>query len=353
MMNFNMFNAWHDYGDIETGATYNYNYIVPQGQKKTVFGFVSVNAVNSSGTTNKTYGNLLDNISFKEFYYINAEFDKDPYEYGSVYIVPEVPDNFEPDGKDMSQDTGWVLAGSNISVYYQPGEREFIGGYINGVFVPASEWKIDAVSGEYYYEFENVKSSITVEIIYQAKNVIYDSCSPIPYHYIENDESSGYEIPLDKDNNYYISHKPTPVEGWKFMGWQYILTHETDIKSYMFDAVHRIDYYEENTNKFLKISKFLPDGVTTQPVVDKIPESEGITFFAQWKYRQRVVSKTFNEASSAYDVSTEGGTVEVELLYTEDPTPRKCRRLYSGRRKRTGRSATLRLFRRYIYRRDR
>lgn len=324
---------WHDYGYIQNDATYNYNYIVPQGQEKTVFGFVSVNAVNSSGTTNKTYGNMLDNINFKEFYYVNADFNKTPTEeYGKVYIIPEVDDTFEPD--DATIDTGWVLAGSNITVYYQLGERDFIGGYINGVFYPNDNpskdpnaencnWKFDETKQAYYYTIDDVNSSITVSIIYQAHNVIYDSCNQYEYQY--NGEGTGYEVPLSDSFTEYISHAPQFDDGWKFMGWKYILTHEADIKTYMFDAVHKVEYYkevnEENTSKFLKISKYLSDGVTTQTVVDRIPESDGITFFAQWKYRQRAVSKTFNETSSAYEVSAEGGTVEVELLYTDDPNP--------------------------------
>ncbi|MGN1467526.1 MAG: hypothetical protein ACI4W1_04385 [Ruminococcus sp.] len=311
---------WHDYGEIETGAAYNYNYIVPKGQEKTVFGFVSVNAVDDSGKDNKTYGNLLDNIEFKEFYYVNADFNKSPIsEYGTVYIDSEIPDNFEPDDEGP-QDTGWVLAGSNISVYYQPGNREFIGGYINGEFVPADQWTPVVVDGktQYRYDFYNVNSSITVDIIYQAKNVIYDSCNQYPYQYDLDDENTGYEVPLSESFSEYTSHKPQADDGWKFMGWQYILTHESDIKTYLFDAVHRVEYYKENESKFLRI---FPDKTATDPVVDKIPEEEGITFFAQWKYRQRVIAKTFNETSSTYDTSTDGGTVEVKLLYTDDESP--------------------------------
>ena len=311
---------WHDYGDIENGATYNYNYIVPKGQDTTVFGFVSVNAVDATGKKDKTYGNLLDNISFKEFYYVNADFNKSPIdEYGTVYILPEVDDSFEPD--DDTKDTGWVLAGSNISVYYQPGNREFIGGYINDVFVPADQWAKVEVDGntEYRYDFYNVNSSITVNIIYQAKNVIYDSCNQYKYQYDSDDENTGYEVPLNENFNEYTSHKPKADDGWKFISWQYILTHESDIKTYMFDAVHMVKFYKDaNGEAFLSI---YGDISSDTPDVSDIPESEGITFFAQWKYRQRVISKTFNKDTAQYEESTDGGTVEVELLYTDDNNP--------------------------------
>ena len=47
-----------------------YLYTVPSGQTGTLFGFVSVGGVNANGThsTNKTYGNFLDNINFKIFH---------------------------------------------------------------------------------------------------------------------------------------------------------------------------------------------------------------------------------------------------------------------------------------------
>lgn len=318
---------WHDYGDIETGAAYNYNYIVPQEQKKTIFGFVSVNAVDASGKGNKTYGNLLDNIEFKEFYYVNADFNKDPSEYGKVYIIPEADGTFEPD--DDTKDTGWVLAGSNISVYYQLGNRKFIGGYINGVFYPNDNpdqsnpencnWKFDEEKQAYYYTFEDVNSSITVNIIYQAKNVIYDSCNQYPYQYDLKDASTGYEVPLSNSFLEYTSHAPQADDGWKFMGWQYILTHESDIKTYLFDAVHKVEYYQ-NTNgeAFLRIYN---DTHSDTPDVSDIPESEGITFFAQWKYLQRVIAKTFNEELSNYEISAKGGTAQVELLYPTANAP--------------------------------
>ena len=309
---------WYDYGNIENGATYNYNYIVPKGQENTIFGFVSVNAVDASGKDNKTYGNLLDNIEFKEFYYVDAEFDKDPDKFGSVYIKDQ-SGNFEYD-EDTSQDTGWALAGSNISIHYKGSTRPFIGGYINGVFVPADQWtKVDGKT-EYYYNFENVNSSITVNIVYQAQKVIYDSCNQYPYQYDLGDANSGYEVPLSKSFSEYISHAPRADDGWKFMGWKYILTNESENSLFMLDAVHKVKYYTENENEFLSIYKILPDD-TEQLVVNGIPESEGITFFAQWKYRQRVIAKTFNEISSNYETSTEGGTVELKLLYTDDQSP--------------------------------
>ena len=64
--------SWHDYGELDSEATYNFEYIVPEGHHQSIFGFVSHSSTRSNGQKDNTYGNLLDNISFKEYYYIDV-----------------------------------------------------------------------------------------------------------------------------------------------------------------------------------------------------------------------------------------------------------------------------------------
>ena len=40
---------WHDYGEIDKTAEYNYNYIVPKEQEKSIFGFVSHDSTLADG----------------------------------------------------------------------------------------------------------------------------------------------------------------------------------------------------------------------------------------------------------------------------------------------------------------
>ncbi|MGN0164556.1 MAG: hypothetical protein ACI39R_00090 [Lachnospiraceae bacterium] len=298
--------AWYDYGELEEGATYNYDYIVPEGQEKAIFGFVSYNSTTASGTKNLTYGNLLDNISFKEYYYIKINNTANS-EGGYAYITNDDGSFLFDSGVNTS---GWALYGKDITVHIKEGTRKFIGAYINDVFVPKDQWEYDEESGEYYYKI-NITSSKRVDLIYVAETVVYDSRSNYVYQY--DGENTGYEIPMGPEFTEYTSHAPEADDGWKFVAWKYHSTAENKI--YSFDAVHKIQYEanEETSLPSFSIYRFLEDG-STELVVSDIPESEGVTFIAEWKYRQRVVSKTYNTDLGIYETSSHGGTTEINVL---------------------------------------
>ena len=78
--------------------------------------------------------------------------------------------------------------------------------------------------------------------------------------------------------------------------------------------------FVENTtdihNSTFAIYKILSGG-ETQLIVENIPYDEGVTLSAEWKYRQRVISKTFNNSSSEYDMNTEGGYAEIAVISGE------------------------------------
>ena len=332
---------WHDYGEIETGATYNYDYIVPQGQTQSIFGFVSVKPAPraNDGQLDKTYGNFLDNIAFKEYYYVDAKF-KGSSEIGYVYVKPENSENYiSTDGSQGN--TGWSLAGSEITVSFQQEKREFLGAYINGVFYSKDNalWNVTTnAQGKTIYSFtQTTNKAITVRIVYQAKNVIYDTRNNYTYQYDPDDSTTGREVPMgiNKDEHLekYESHAPIADDGWQFLGWRYIEMEDANPVSHLVDAVHKIQCDEEtitdaagNTIKKTTLSiwkKGENDGDDEFSVLvdDGIPIEEGITFFGEWKYRQRVIAQTFNPNNSNYDISTEGGNVEVKIAFTEDANP--------------------------------
>ena len=328
--------GWHDYGEIETGATYNYDYIVPQGQENSIFGFVSVKA---AGTANKSYGNFLDNIAFKEYYYIHAKFDGGE-NFGNVTITPEDPDHFI--STDLgSNEVGWSLAGSNITVSFQEQDRTFLGAYINGVFHSKDDnktehpdtgfWTVTENDGKKVYSFtQSTEKALTIKVVYQAKNVIYDTRNNYTYQYDLSKPDSGREVPMGIDQEghlpEYISHAPTADDGWEFLGWRYIEIEGENHTSHLVDAVHKIqcDYNESTQVTTLSIwekNEGDGEGVFSKCVDDGIDIGEGITFFGEWKYRQRVIAQTFNQHTSSYDISTEGGEVEVKIAFTEDANP--------------------------------
>ncbi len=289
--------AWHDYGEIDLDALYDYEYIVPEGHDKSIFGFVSIKSSNS----NNTYGNLLDNISFKEYYYVNVENATNGG--GSEIKITNDDDSFLFDSDD-SKESGWALAGSDIAIHLKPGIRKIVGTYINGTFVTIEEWQYNEENNEYIYHFENTSTTIKVEVIYVANTVVYDSRSDHEYQYDEL--SGGCEFALGHYNPEYISHAPQSDDGWYFVGWKYISPANNNI--YMLEAVHKIVYKENEGNgtETFELHRILENG-ETEVVVADIPYNEGVTLFGEWKYRQRVIAQSYNQTTMEYDISTEGG----------------------------------------------
>ena len=336
--------GWHDYGEIEEDATYNYDYIVPQGQTESIFGFVSVKSAPkaSDGKLDKTYGNFLDNIAFKEYYYINAKFDGGE-NFGIVTITPEDPQHFIYPDLDRN-DFGWSLAGSKITISFQEQGRTFLGAYINGVFYSKNDTKFWNVTeyepGKYIYSFEQTtNAAVTIKVVYQAKNVIYDTRNKHIYQYDLNEPTTGREVPMGFGENLlkeYISHAPTAPtfdDGWEFLGWSYIEIEGENHTPHLFDAVHKVqcektDRIDDEGNpikvttlSILEKQEGDGEGVFSKCVVSGIDSEKGITFFAEWKYRQRVIAQTFNQHNSSYEPSTEGGTVDVKIAFTKDANP--------------------------------
>ena len=301
--------TWHDYGELDSAASYNFEYIVPEGHHQSIFGFVSHSSTRSNGQKNNTYGNLLDNISFKEYYFIDVT--NVTNNGGSELRIVDEEDEFLHE----STTSGWAFAGSNISIHLKVGEREIIGAYIGNTFVPISEWVYDENNGEYIYSIENVTSSVKVEVIYVANTIVYDSRNNYEYQYDRDD--GGCEFTLGPSFSEYISHAPKADDGWEFVGWKYVSPADNTV--YMLDAEHKVVFVENTTdihNSTFAIYKILSGG-ETQLIVENIPYDEGVTLSAEWKYRQRVISKTFNNSSSEYDISTEGGYAEISVLSGE------------------------------------
>lgn len=305
--------AWHDYGSIDSSAAYNYDYIVPNGQENTIFGFVSVkSAPRDTGTIDKTYGNLLDNIAFREYYYINAKFTGSDNVGGYAFIDPENEEDFIFDGEGDARDTGWALAGSTISVHFNVGEREFIGAYVNGEFIPKENWTYDEEKKEYSYQFV-VNSSITIDPVYQAQQVIYDTRNGYPYQYDLEDDSTGCEVPMGNANPVYTSHAPQADDGWQFVSWRYseLLSSESgESILHRFDAVHIVKYDADNTLSIWRVGD-------ETAAVSGIPYDKGILFLAEWTYRQRVIAQTFDIENAEFYYSTAGGSVDVSVPIIE------------------------------------
>ena len=316
---------WYDYGELASAAKYSYECVIPAGQSQTIFGFVSHSSLKADGTKNNmSYGNLLDNIAFKEYYYAKVEVAMNN-SHGYAYITSGEEDSFIWD--DRSQLNGWALQDSSITVHVKPDGRDFIGAYINGVFHPNTEgndhWEYNAEKGEYYYTFTSVKSAIKVNIIFSAQKIYYDSRSPNEYKYLkvidedtgEVSYTGGPEVPMSSgegDIKEYTSHEPdlTNLDGWKFMGWKYI--NPADSKVTIFDAEHTVTLVGDGSSE--SPQTFKVEDRSGHSVTD-ISYEEGITFLGEWKYRQRAIAQTYDDNAKVYLTSTTGGEVDVAVSY--------------------------------------
>lgn len=297
--------TWHDYGELEEGATYKHEYIIPEGHDQSIFGFVSHSSTRANGTKNITYGNLLDNISFKEYYYLDI--DHDTHSGGATLSISSGrEDGFIAE----SESSGWALADNSIIVRLKEGTREIIGTYINDGYVPLESWTYDAETGEYTYTFENVTSAIKINVLYKASTIVYDSRSEYIYQYDGKDGGCEFSIDSSFENYTYTSHAPTPTvdDGWDFVGWEYRSSFAGENKRYTLAEVHKVKYNAE-TFKF-----YIYDNANTL-VVGDIPDDKGITFVAKWKYRQRVAAKYFDKDTSQYKLGTKGGTTDIAVQW--------------------------------------
>lgn len=300
---------WHDYGG-DNPVNYSNQYVVPNNQDNAIFGFVSVNSapVASTGQVNMTYGNFLDNISFKEYYYVNANFVGNE-QIGFVEITTPNPDDIIFD--DDVTNSGWAIAGSDLSFNFTFGTRDFIGAYINGTFVPASEWEYDEVNKTYIFSHSNINFSLSFDPVYQAQQVIYDTCSNHIYQYDPLDPNSGPEVPMNSNHSEYISHAPISDDGWKFLYWRYIeITESNENRIHHFPAEHIIKYSKDAEGSY-GLSIWNIGGEAAE--VEGVPISKGMILFAEWEYRQRAISKTYDNMKQQYEKSTLGGTVDINV----------------------------------------
>lgn len=307
-------NAWGNYGTkspdyAEGKLAYSCRYAVPDGQTKTVFAFCSY----SAATSNKTLGNLIDNIHFSLYQTITAAATAG----GSGFIgVPTGGKNvyYEIRGS-MSELV--VANGSPITVKAVEPESDdvqFVGAYVtrqtqNGLkkeFIPATSPSWDKVDRTYTYEHPVEEPADIVLVFVKKPMVIYEANGGKQYTHGDNGTNAVSFAPqVSGDGSTtargpYDSKEATPVkDGWRFDGW--LLPQ----KNKVLPAVHTVSYDAES-----ETFTFTANGETTEL------ESVGATLIAQWKWRQRFVtaSRVKNadgKVSDDFLVNEDCGTVEI------------------------------------------
>lgn len=302
-------NAWGNYGtkssDYAAGKlAYSCRYAVPDGQTKTVFAFCSY----SSATSNKTLGNLIDNIHFRLYQTITAAATAGGSGYigvstGNESVLYKIEDKM----RELV-----VADGSTITVQAvepENGDVQFVGAYVtrqtkNGLekkFIPAASWSWDKVNRTYTYEHPVEEPADIVLVFVKKPMVIYEANGGDQYTYGDNRTNAvSFAQRVNDDGSTtdrapYVSEAATTTkDGWRFDGW--LLARNNKV----LPAVHTVKYDTAH-----ETFTFTADDDTKETL-----HSGGATLIAQWKWCQSFVT--------ASRVKDENGTVSDDFLVNED-----------------------------------
>ena len=307
--------AWGNYGTkspdyAEGKLAYSCRYAVPDGQTKTVFAFCSY----SSATSNKTLGNLIDNIHFSLYQTITAAATAG----GSGFIIVPTGDKgseYYEIGSSMRELV--VANGSPITVKVvkpKSDDVQFVGAYVTrqtqtGLekeFIPAASWSWNEDDRTYTYEHPVEEPADIVLVFVKKPMVIYEANGGKQYTHGDNGTNAVSFAPqVSGDGSTtargpYDSKEATPVkDGWRFDGW--LLPQ----KNKVLPAVHTVKY-DTASETFT----FTADDGTKETL-----KSGGATLIAQWKWRQRFVtaSRVRENGTVSADIreNTECGSITV------------------------------------------
>lgn len=307
-------NAWGNYGTkssdyAEGNLAYSCRYAVPDGQSETVFAFCSY----SAATSNKTLGNLIDNIHFSLYQTITAAATAG----GSGFIgVPTGNvSEYYPIGSSMSELV--VANGSTIKVKaVKPKDSnvQFVGAYVTRqtakgleqVFIPVTDKEEWGEEGDTYTYEHRVEEPADIVLVFVKKPMVIYEANGGEYTHGDNGtnavsfaQQAGSDGTLTPRDPYTAQAATTTKDGWKFDGWLLPRKHK------VLPAVHTVSYDAES-----ETFTFTANGETTEL------ESVGATLIAQWKWRQRFVTASRvkdenGKVSADFRENTDCGTVEI------------------------------------------
>ena len=309
-------NAWGNYGTnssdyAEGKLAYSCRYAVPDGQTKTVFAFCSY----SAATSDKTLGNLIDNIHFSLYQTITAAATAG----GSGFIGVPTGDKgseYYEIGSSMSELV--VANGSTIKVKaVKPKDSnvQFVGAYVTRqtakgleqVFIPVTDKEEWGEEGDTYTYEHRVEEPADIVLVFVKKPMVIYEANGGEYTHGDNGtnavsfaQQAGSGGVLTPRGPYTAQAAETTKDGWRFDGW---LLPQNNNK--VLPAVHTVSYDAES-----ETFTFTANGETTEL------ESVGATLIAQWKWRQRFITASRvkgadGKVSDDFQVNAGCGTVEI------------------------------------------
>ena len=308
--------AWGNYGTKSSAyaagnLAYSCRYAVPDGQTKTVFAFCSY----SAATSDKTLGNLIDNIHFSLYQTITAAATAG----GSGFIGVPTGDKrsvYYEIGSSMSELV--VANGSTIKVKAvepESGDVQFVGAYVTRqtakgleqVFIPVTDKEEWGEEGDTYTYEHRVEEPADIVLVFVKKPMVIYEANGGEYTHGDNGtnavsfaQQAGSGGVLTPRGPYTAQAAETTKDGWRFDGW---LLPQNNNK--VLPAVHTVSYDAES-----ETFTFTANGETTEL------ESVGATLIAQWKWRQRFVTASRvkdenGKVSADFRENTDCGTVEI------------------------------------------
>lgn len=308
--------AWGNYGTKSSAyaagnLAYSCRYAVPDGQTKTVFAFCSY----SAATSDKTLGNLIDNIHFSLYQTITAAATAG----GSGFIGVPTGDKgseYYEIGSSMSELV--VANGSTIKVKaVKPKDSnvQFVGAYVTRqtakgleqVFIPVTDKEEWGEEGDTYTYEHRVEEPADIVLVFVKKPMVIYEANGGEYTHGDNGtnavsfaQQAGSGGVLTPRGPYTAQAAETTKDGWRFDGW---LLPQNNNK--VLPAVHTVSYDAES-----ETFTFTANGETTEL------ESVGATLIAQWKWRQRFVTASRvkdenGKVSADFRENTDCGTVDI------------------------------------------
>lgn len=281
--------AWDNYGTNSPAyaagkLAYSCRYAVPDGQTETVFAFCSY----SSATSNKTLGNLIDNIHFSLYQTITAAATAG----GSGFIIVPTGDKgseYYEIGSSMRELV--VANGSPITVKVvkpKSDDVQFVGAYVTrqtqtGLekeFIPAASWSWNEDDRTYTYEHPVEEPADIVLVFVKKPMVIYEANGGQKYVHTEGAAEPTDTVSFATGQTEYTSHAAQAPAGcentWQFQGW--LLARNR----VLLPAVHTVTY-DKGTNTLT----FSGNGtnISTGEAVSSTMVTGGATLVAQWKWR--------------------------------------------------------------------
>lgn len=386
-------NPWTQYGastqpqagsNSTNGAGEYYRYLVPAGQDRTLFGFVSVDS--KQGTT---YGNFLDCVNFEIFHNVSASRTA----HGTAKVVARKAENGETpktvaeiDAPEGDKASSYVPDGATMTLTANIAASDVSSVVFAGVFYKRngeaaqfissgdSRWTAsDPTSGGKQYTM-----SLTLEkgcdlhfVFIKSPTITYDSNGGDPYDCGQSttDQNVYSFQPMTGESGTtligpYTSHAATKTDGdtanpdWRFTGW--LMMDDSDNTATgnsnmtMIDDTtgeHRVacnySFMTGTTGgakkqEFVVIGREKPiDPNAALPSFKETPgtetvgetsysvkrwstpagaeehykdEASGLTFIAQWRWRQTYIPKL--KSGSSWVPSNAGGSIVVSTIPT-------------------------------------